>query len=476
MVTPGVVTAESLSTESHLMRVLTSTLVLGSALACTAPLASVHAGGDIEPLTTHQVASGLDHTVQVTHAPGDASRLYIVEKQGRIKVLDLGTETVNSTLFLNLILEFVVGGGTSTNDERGLLGLAFHPDFATNRYFYIYYYGNDGNAHLDRVTAIDGDTADPASRVSIMTISQPFSNHNGGWIGFGPNDGYLYIASGDGGGAGDTGNRAQDITNQRLGKILRIDVDGGTPYAIPPSNPFVGVTGDDEIWAYGLRNPWRCSFDSETGDFYIADVGQNLYEELNFQPADSPGGENYGWRCREGMHNFNFGGSCSSQTFVEPYHEYGHNTAGGFSITGGYVYRGCDIPSLQGTYFFADYAIPNIWTTDAGGTTNNLQNRDAELTGDGGAVNQVSSFGEDARGELYIVRQGNGTNGSVLRVEAESPSGSSVFDLDCSGSVDFSDLVSLLSAWGPCGACPADFDGNGSVDFSDLVALLAAWG
>ena len=247
--------------------------------------------------TSIRLVTGLARPVQVVAPPNDFDRIFIVEQRsgstGRIRIFNLDTNTLNSTPFLSLTV--------STSSEQGLLGLAFHPNYDQNGQFYVNYTASNGDTYIKRYTVSSNpDIADSGSGYTIMTIDQPYTNHNGGWLGFGP-DGYLYIGTGDGGSGGDPGNRAQDITNQKLGKMLRIDVDGGLPYSNPPSNPFVGITGDDEIWAYGLRNPWRCSFDSETGDLWMGDVGQNAYEEVSFQPVTSTGGENYGWRCYEGI-------------------------------------------------------------------------------------------------------------------------------------------------------------------------------
>ncbi|MDH5308171.1 MAG: PQQ-dependent sugar dehydrogenase, partial [Myxococcales bacterium] len=234
----------------------------------------------------------------------------------------------------------------------------------------------------------------------------------------------LYIATGDGGGANDDGTghtpgtgNSQDTTANLLGKILRIDVDGsdgpGGRYGIPPGNPFVGQAGDDEIWSFGLRNPWRNAFDAETGDLYIADVGQNLWEEVNLQPAASAGGENWGWRCREGAHDFNTAG-CGGLALLDPIHEYSHaGPPQRCSVTGGEVYRGCAMPDLAGTYFFADYCSAQIWSfRTQGGAVVDFRDRSAELAVAGRTINEITSFGRDARGELYVVDR----SGEVYRI------------------------------------------------------------
>jgi len=309
-------------------------------------------------------------------------------------------------------------------------------------------------------------------------MAQPFSNHNGGWIGFSPNDGYLYIGTGDGGSAGDPGNRAQDITNQLLGKMLRIDVDGDNAgnYGIPQDNPFVGISGDDQIWAYGLRNPWRNSFDRVTGDLYIGDVGQSAWEEIDFQPADSIGGENYGWCCYEGNHSFNVANCAPPDTMVFPIHEYNH--ALGMSLSGGYVYRGCAIPTLDGTYFFADWFLARLWSFNYDG--NNVQNFTSRIdelspSQDGFGINQISSFGEDAAGELYIVDQGSGASGQVFKIIPVDPTISPA-DFNCDGVVSAGDLLFLLASWGDCDGCRADLDGDHVVGASEILFLLSEWG
>ncbi len=368
-------------------------------------------------LNTVRVASGLSRPILATSPPGDADRLFIAEQHtGRIKILNLNTGVVNPTPFLDI-------DGLSTSNEQGLLGMAFHPDYATNGLFYVNFTDSGWTTNIRRyqVSAGDPDVADPPSAQTVLTYSQPGTNHNGGWLGFGPDD-YLYISSGDGG----LWDNGQDITDKLLGKMLRLDVDGddfpadpNRNYAIPASNPLVGVTGDDEIWAYGLRNPWRASFDRATGDLYIADVGQNSREEIDVQPAASSGGENYGWRPREGTIGTRPPGA------IDPVYDYSHGSGPtqGYSVTGGYVYRG-PIDELQGLYFFADYVTDRIWSFRFDGSdpnqfdgTNFVEFTDWTdlLVPDAGRINNISSFGEDALANLYIVDLG----GEVFRIDAD---------------------------------------------------------
>ena len=445
---------------------------IGLALAAAGGLTALASAGNPD-LEREVVVTGLARPVQVTHAPGDTDRLFIVEARsgatGRVRIFDLNSNSLLPTPFLTQTV--------NTSSEQGLLGLAFHPDYATNGYVFVNYTRN-GNTFIDRwtVSSTNPNVVDSASRTAVMVISQPFSNHNGGWLGFGP-DGYLYIATGDGGSFNDPGNRSQDITNQLLGKMLRIDVDGdafpGDPnrnYEIPASNPLVGVTGDDEIWSWGLRNPWRCSFDRDTGDLYIGDVGQNAREEISFQSASSTGGENYGWRCMEANRCTGLSGcTCFSAQLTDPIWEYTQG-ANGRSVTGGHVYRGAAMPWLSGTYFYGDYISGRIWSFEYDGTP--LGNNDNTLRTDIGPVGGISAFGEDANGELYMVA----LSGTIYRIVP----GALPCPADLVGSdqmVGLNDLLVVLSSWGPCtGSCDADLDGNQEVGFTDLVALLAAWG
>ncbi|HEY5610001.1 MAG TPA: PQQ-dependent sugar dehydrogenase [Thermoanaerobaculia bacterium] len=348
------------------------------------------------------VIRGLDSPVALTHAGDGSGRLFATLQEGRIVIIKDGAAL--ETPFLD------VASLVSCCGERGLLSVAFHPQFEANGFFFVNYTNRSGDTVVARyrVSATNRDVADPASASMILTIDQPFSNHNGGQLKFGP-DGYLYIGMGDGGSGGDPQNRAQNLSNL-LGKLLRIDVDRGSPYAIPADNPFVAnAAARKEIWSYGLRNPWRFTFDRSTGDLYIADVGQNQWEEIHFQPALSRGGENYGWRIMEGAHCFNPSTNCNRTGLVLPIAEYDHSL--GCSVTGGYVYRGTKWPQFDGVYFYADYCSGRIWATArrTDGTWETTQLLDTAA--------MISTFGEDERGEVYVVDHASGT---VFRIAGTS--------------------------------------------------------
>jgi glucose/arabinose dehydrogenase len=412
---------------------LAAGLCLGSALQAqiqnpqrTRPPGNVFPSPD--PGTDRVMTSAFALTF-ATHAPDDPSRLFVVEQRGRILILDLDTLVVNATPFLDINSRVI-----DTGSERGLLGLAFHPQHAANGLFYVNYSrtGDGDTVIAEYGLTADPDVADFASERILLTINQPQSNHNGGWMDFSPLDGFLYIATGDGGNFCDTSTghttgigNAQDLTDNLLGKMLRIDPLAAVPYGIPASNPFVGVTGDDEIWAYGLRNPWRASFDRLTGDLYIGDVGQDLREEIDFQSASSIGGENYGWRCREGNACSTANpSSCPATTgctcpgampsLTPPIRDYRHQAppapaTGVCSVISGYVYRGSVFPQLAGRYFFADYCGNAIWGFRV---VNGVLQQYRDYTGlltpslDGFAVQGITSFGQDANGELYLVASG----------------------------------------------------------------------
>lgn len=336
--------------------------------------------------TWETVVSGLERPVDIQHA-GD-ERLFIIEKAGRIRIL----QDVELVDFPFLDISDRIG---SQGNEQGLLGLAFHPRYAENGLFFVNYTDKGGDTVIARyqVTA-DPNSADPNSEVVLLRAKQPFSNHNGGALAFGP-DGYLYAGLGDGGLAGDPFGNAQKL-DTFLGKILRLDVDSAEPYAIPPDNPF-----GSEIWAYGLRNPWRISFDPATGDLYIGDVGQNQWEEIDFIAAGTPGGMNFGWKYFEGTHAFD-GTSPQEAELTPPVAEYDHSQ--GCSVTGGYVYRGT-MPEWAGIYFYGDYCTETVWgliRSDEGWQTQILF----------GAGGNITSFGQDETGEVYIATDG----GQILRL------------------------------------------------------------
>jgi glucose/arabinose dehydrogenase len=375
-------------------------LLVSSASACGAggatPLGPPE--GTI-PVGLEQVASGLSFPLYLTAPAGDA-RLFIVEKGGAIRIVKDGA--LLPTPFLNL------AGRVTTGGEQGLLGLAFDPAYATSGRFVVHYTDASGNTVVSmfRVSAGDPDQADPASETVLLTVEQPFVNHNGGQILFGP-DGMLYIGLGDGGSEGDPGGRGQSVTDL-LGDVLRVDVSSGTSYTVPPDNPFVGRTdARPEIWSYGLRNPWRFTFDPATGDLYVADVGAHAWEEVDVVTAAGGAGRgtNFGWNPTEGSHCYATP-ACDPSAFTLPVVEYSHDE--GCSITGGFVYRGAAIPALQGHYFYADYC--QGWVR-----TFRLQDGQAvepqqwSALAPGGAI---ASFGQDAAGELYILT----AEGQVSRI------------------------------------------------------------
>ncbi len=384
------------------------------ALASIAVLIVSALPAQAQTFETERIITGLTNPLLVTAPSNDFDRIFIVQQTGQILIMENGT--LLGSPFLD-IATIVLSAG-----EQGLLGLAFHPNYASNGFFYVNYIDNaNSDSVIERYTvSANPNVANPSSGFEILRYSQPFTNHNAGHLAFGPNDGFLYIASGDGGSGNDPANNGQTLSTF-LGKMLRIDVDGGLPYAIPPTNPFVGTPGAlDEIWAYGLRNPWRFSFDRSNGDMYIGDVGQNDFEELDFQPASSTGGENYGWKVAEGFECRGGGGTCGTNPgFTPPIHAYPR--ADGHSVTGGYVYRGSAIPSLDGAYFFADFSFNNIWSLEYdGATVSNFTLRNSYLTPyNGGSIGSITSFGEDAAGEIYICDRG----GEIFQIVAVDKDG-----------------------------------------------------
>ncbi|HEU0053865.1 MAG TPA: PQQ-dependent sugar dehydrogenase [Longimicrobium sp.] len=377
-----------------MMRVLMAALVLA---ACDG---SNPSDGEGPPPVTPdsvrlvEVASGLQSPVYLAAPSGDG-RLFIVEQPGRIRVVENGS--LLSTPFLDITSKVGCCG------ERGLLSVAFHPQYATNGFFFVNYTDTGGDTRVERYrVSADRNRADPASGELVIGIAQPFSNHNGGLVMFGP-DGKLYIGMGDGGSGGDPLGHGQNAATL-LGDILRLDVDGGHPYAIPADNPFVGQTGKrPEIWATGVRNPWRFAFDREAGLLYVADVGQSQWEEVNVVPANQ-GGLNYGWNLMEGTHCYSPSSGCNQTGLTLPVLEYGH--AQGCSITGGFVYRGNALPGLRGHYFYSDYCQGWIRSFRYA----NGQATD-QRTWEVGSIGNVLSFGEDGARELYVLS----ANGKVYR-------------------------------------------------------------
>ncbi len=373
------------------------------------------------PLQT-QLFGTFNQPVQLLAPPGDARRVVIVEKPGQLRLVKDGVP--QSPLFLD------IGNLVLANYEQGLLGMAFHPQYATNGFFYLdYTAAGSGTTTIVRyhVAPTSPDVADPASATILLTIPQPYGNHNGGSLRFGP-DGFLYIGMGDGGGSYDQNGNAQNV-DSLLGKLLRIDVDNpsaGLPYGIPAGNPYAGaITGRDEVVAIGLRNPWQFSFDRLTGDLYIGDVGQDTREEIDFVPwanlavpITPTTVKNFGWRCMEGDHCTGLSGcTCNGATLTPPVTWY--QTVPSYAVIGGYVYRGCAIPDLRGTYFFADFGSGQIWSLQMqNGVATNLTTRTAELDPAGpDTITGISAFGEDACGELYVIEHA----GQVWKVVPAPP-------------------------------------------------------
>ncbi len=372
----------------------------------TPAVAPAPAAPSASSITLTKVAGGLSKPVFITSARDGTGRLFIVEKTGTVRILSHGT--VLSTPLINL------SGSVSQGSEQGLLGLAFHPRFKTNRKFYVDYTNRGGTTVIReyRVSATNPNRVQKGSGRTILKIAQPYSNHNGGMIAFGP-DGYLYIGTGDGGSGGDPGNRAQR-KDTLLGKMLRINVNGTTSrhnYKVPRSNPYVGRKGRNEIWQRGVRNPWRFSFDRANGNLWIGDVGQNRYEEVDRARRTSTGagrGVNWGWHVMEGFHCYQPATGCNKTGKKRPLLNYSHATNGRCAVTGGYVYRGKAIPALRGWYVFGDYCSGEIFTVPASASSRPSKVR---LHGTGGGL--ISSFGENGRGELFVVYLG----GSIYRMD-----------------------------------------------------------
>ncbi len=362
-----------------------------------------------QSITLEEFATGFTAPVEITHA--NDSRMFVVQQNGIIKILQ-ANGTVNATNFLNISSKITYGG------ERGLLGLAFHPQYPTNGYFFVYYNDTSGNITVARYTrsAANPDVADASTEKIILNVPKPFDNHNGGSIHFAP-DGYLWVVTGDGGSGGDPNNNAQN-KNSLLGKLLRLDINTTAPYNIPPGNPFVGIDGADEVWAYGLRNAWKFNFDTASGNVMIADVGQGQIEEINRMPL-TQAGINYGWRCYEGNNAYNATGCAAQSTMTFPIAAYDHS-GGKCSITGGYVYRGTQYPALQGRYFFADYCSTQIGSLNAD---------DSIIWTAPSSGNNFSTFGINNQNELFVAAV---NSGKVFRLTTSAVLGTQENDLSTS--------------------------------------------
>ena len=370
--------------------------------AATLPPAEAAAPGSTETATAGvrlvRVRGGLGDALYVTHAPGQANRLFIVQQSGRILIQDRGR--MLSTPFLDISSSISSGG------ERGLLGLAFHPGYAANGRFYVNFTDTSGDTRVVEYTRSGANRANPGSARTLLSIDQPYENHNGGHLAFGP-DGKLYVATGDGGSGGDPENRGQD-TGTLLGKLLRIDVDGrtgGLPYAIPSDNPFASGGGRPEIYSYGLRNPWRFSFDRQRGDLWIGDVGQGDIEEIDYRARGRGRGVNFGWAAFEGRSSFKGSGAVRGSAPVGPVAQYTHSA--GCSVTGGYVYRGKRARGLIGRYVYADFCSGRVWSMRAGPKPGAVREETGRL---GVRLSNVTSFGEGLAGDVYVL-----ANGSLYR-------------------------------------------------------------
>lgn len=349
--------------------------------------------------TWQKMASGFVQPTSIVEPPDGSGRLFVTEQTGTIRIIDHGQVII--TPFLDIKSKL-----TSKDSEQGLLDIAFHPKYASNGLFFITYTNPDGNPMLVRyhISADNPNIADPSSAKVLLTIPHPYTNHNGGQLQFGP-EGYLYYGMGDGGSGGDPQENGQN-KSVLLASMMRLDVDHGDPYAIPPDNPYISdKNARPELWAKGLRNPWRFSFDQQTGDLYIADVGEKLYEEVDFQPANSKGGENYGWNLYESNHSYKGG---DQNGLVFPIAEYEHLT-GGCAIIGGYVYRGKTLPALVGTYIYGDYCRGTMWSLrrDLTGKWVSQPFMASGLT--------LTTFGQSSDGELYVAD----FNGTVYKLIAK---------------------------------------------------------
>ena len=451
-------------------------------MLCVAAVNTVNA----QSMSLERVAAGLNNPIFATHAPADGDKLFVVQRSGAIRILNLNDFSQPLTTFMTV-------PNVDTFFEGGLLGLAFHPDYQTNGFFYVHYTTSSGGPFRSRIARFSrtSDTsADPNSIEVVLDITQPQGNHNGGWIGFSPVDEFLYVAIGDGGNGNDQGpghtagiGNAQDITNNLLGKMLRLDIDGDDfpadtlrNYAIPAGNTFVGATGDDEIFLYGLRNPFRCSFDRDNGDLYIGDVGQNAREEISYYPASGNADRNMGWRLREGTIQTPGVGGPQPSDGVDPIYDYPRTGPfGGNSVTGGVVYRG-PIPTLNGIYLFADFGSNNFWgfrfdgsaTPDFDGDNHTPVIRwNNNLSVDAGFLANTAAFGEDLAGNVYICDLG----GELFRIADGTPA--LIGDVSGNGVVNLLDVAGFVDAISNgTFSYAADINSDGVVNLLDVAPFV----
>jgi glucose/arabinose dehydrogenase len=448
--------------------------VIGTALLLSLINISTTTAQTPTPLTKVLVASGLSRPLFVVSPPGDTNRVFIIEQTGKIKIMKSGVVQTRPFMDVGSLI-------TTFGNEQGLLGMAFHPKYAANGKFYLDYTDPLGAVTVAGFqTSADPDSAILASKRVFLSMPKSNTNHNGGMIEFGYRDSYLYVGVGDGGSENDPNNLGQSDTTY-FGKMLRINVDSAN--MIPPTNPFIDSAGyRPEIWAKGLRNPWRWSFDRLTGDMYIGDVGQNTWEEVDFQPFSSHGGENYGWRLMEGPVCFNPPTNCQAGVdLVLPIFDYIHQF-GRCGVIGGYVYRGCAIPDLDGTYFMGDLCTGEIFSFRWNGSVQlDFQDRTTEL---GSAGISLASFGEDAKGELYLCD----LRGNVYKIVPNGVPSQCSLSSCCRGTtgnvdgdpgdiVDISDLVAMINYLFfsvPVSSCfqEDDVDRSGVIDISDLLMLV----
>jgi len=439
------------------------------------------AASALPPLDAELVVSGLRQPLFATHVQGDERHLLVLERTGKLKVVDIITSQTRATPVLDLSSLVRLEG------DGGVLGAAVAPGTGPSRALYIYYTSGAPGASPSATATLARYTLDvatlvaaPASAQIILQYNRPRIGHNGGWIGFSPVDGYLYISLGDGGSAGtlDPTNASQTTSGMVFqGKVLRIDPaadafasDPNRNYTIPADNPFVGTANDAEIWAYGLRNPWRCSFDRATGDLWVADVGEDAYEEVNIIPAGAGGG-NYGWRCMEGP-DCTGADPCPCPPSIAPSLTYNHDL--GLSITGGYVYSGQLLPGLVGTYIFADFQLPKLFAYTPGGSLQNLTpDIEPQPVTSPRVLANLAAFGEDSRGEIYFMDFFNGRLFKIVPQLVVPPPGCYA-DINNDGGVDGTDIEFFFVAWAGSETA-ADTNEDGGVDGSDVETFFIQW-